>query len=384
MRVGIVTSSYPRFEGDFAGVFVAEEASRLAGAGHSVDVIAPEPAAEPTRTGPRGVHVHWTPYLRPRSLAAAFYGAGLRDNARAAPLQLAAAALYPLSAWLRHAADGRRWDRVHAHWAFPLALLGRRLAPRAALRAVFHGGDVSLLEGVPGRGALAAQVARSSDELQFVSEDLQDRFVALLPRAEQRATMARSLVSAMPVRLDDAGSDAAQRRAARAQFGFRAPTVLGLGRLVPVKQLAALVDAAPALTRAGYDVVIAGDGPERAALEARARAREVPVRFLGAVHGDAKWSLLRAADVVVSLSGALDAAETEGTPLVAREAVAVGTPVVTTDAGGLRDSLRHGQRVVFIADTSPEEVLRGVKLACLGTASRSAVSSARGGCQQAP
>ena len=40
MRLGLVTTSYPRFPGHMAGGFVAEHVAYLRNRGHQVDVIA--------------------------------------------------------------------------------------------------------------------------------------------------------------------------------------------------------------------------------------------------------------------------------------------------------------------------------------------------------
>ena len=48
MRIGVVTTSYPREPGDFAGAFVAGLTHWLAHAGHRVEVIA---AGEPSPDG---------------------------------------------------------------------------------------------------------------------------------------------------------------------------------------------------------------------------------------------------------------------------------------------------------------------------------------------
>jgi glycosyltransferase involved in cell wall biosynthesis len=363
VRVGIVTTSFPTFDGDIAGSFVLGEAAALAGAGHSVDVIAPAPATIPTVALPAGVAAHWTRYAWPRRFETAFYGAGFRDNVRANAAAPLVAGLYPLATLRQHRALAQTWDQVVSHWAFPMAFAARALAPRAAHRAVFHGGDITLLERTPGARTMARAVASMADTLQFVSEDLRDRFLELLRPTSRVDARIRSFVAPMGVAFPETA-----RSEARARLAFHGPTVLSMGRLVPVKGTAHLVDAAPLLARHGIGVVIAGDGPERESLERRAADLGAHVRFTGMLRGDDKWAALRGADVVVSLSGDLSASETEGTPVTAREAVAAGTPLVTTDAGGLRDVLRHGQGAVFIADTSPAEILRGVKLAMFSSA----------------
>ena len=110
-----------------------------------------------------------------------------------------------------------------------------------------------------------------------------------------------------------------------------APTragVLYVGRLVGHKRVDRLVQAVAAIPGLGLDVI--GDGPERATLEALAEQAGAGdrVRFLGALDHGAVLERMRSATALVSAS------EYEGLPHVVIEAMAVGTPVVTTAAGG--------------------------------------------------
>ena len=110
---------------------------------------------------------------------------------------------------------------------------------------------------------------------------------------------------------------------ARLNVGDR-PLVVGLGRLVPQKSWGTLVQAAGEIP--GADVVVAGDGPLRAELEAAGGGR---VRFPGVVENPA--ALLGLASCVVSTSG------WEGLPLGLLEALSLGLPVVATAVDGVRD-----------------------------------------------
>jgi glycosyltransferase involved in cell wall biosynthesis len=102
--------------------------------------------------------------------------------------------------------------------------------------------------------------------------------------------------------------------------------VLAAGRLSPEKGFQDAIDAARI---AGLPLVIAGDGPERPALEARAGA---DVRFTGALAPHALAHLrARAGAAVVPSRFA------EILPLAALEAMAAGLPLAAADAGGLKD-----------------------------------------------
>lgn len=116
-----------------------------------------------------------------------------------------------------------------------------------------------------------------------------------------------------------------------------APRIAVTSRLVSHKRFDLLVDALPALRRRWPDlhVDIAGDGPERLALQQRAAELGVDdvVRFHGFVDSETKQRLVAEAWLTVSPSQA------EGWGLTVIEANAAGLPAVAFDVPGLRDSV---------------------------------------------
>ncbi|MEY4070423.1 MAG: hypothetical protein RL721_1037 [Candidatus Eisenbacteria bacterium] len=110
--------------------------------------------------------------------------------------------------------------------------------------------------------------------------------------------------------------------------------VLSVGRLIPDKGMDVVIEACAA---AGRPLVIAGSGPERASLEARAAALKADVRFTGFVDREALAGLYREASAVV-----LAARRGEGLPNVLLEAMAHGRPVVATPCAGTRNLLADG------------------------------------------
>jgi glycosyltransferase involved in cell wall biosynthesis len=121
----------------------------------------------------------------------------------------------------------------------------------------------------------------------------------------------------------DAELGAARRRFA---VGSR-PLVVGIGRLVAQKAWPTLIAAARQLE--DVDVLVAGDGPLRAELEAAAAAAGDRVRFVGPVERPA--ALVGLARCVVST------AAWEGLPLALLEALTLGAPVVATAVDGVAD-----------------------------------------------
>jgi alpha-1,6-mannosyltransferase len=87
------------------------------------------------------------------------------------------------------------------------------------------------------------------------------------------------------------------------------------------------------------ELVIAGDGPERARLESLAEG--VPVTFFGHVSDrSALADLLRSSDILVMPSAS------EGYPNAVLEALACGLPVVASDVPGIRAAAGVGVRLV--------------------------------------
>jgi glycosyltransferase involved in cell wall biosynthesis len=107
--------------------------------------------------------------------------------------------------------------------------------------------------------------------------------------------------------------------------------VLFVGRLAPVKNIDRIIDAAAIAMRSrAFHLVICGDGPLRAQLEARAGAAGIGdrVHFLGAVTN--AWSWMKRAAVLVALS------TFEGNPNVVQEAIAAGLPLILSELDAYR------------------------------------------------
>lgn len=128
-------------------------------------------------------------------------------------------------------------------------------------------------------------------------------------------------------------------------------------RLMPAKGNTFLVQAVRPIVDAIPDahIYIAGEGELREPLEAEATALGVTDRlhFLGFQRDVAR--VLSAFDVVVFPSLA------EGTPLTAFEALAMGKPIVATDADGLRDILTDGVDALVVPREDPQALADAVR-----------------------
>lgn len=137
----------------------------------------------------------------------------------------------------------------------------------------------------------------------------------------------------------------------------RPPVIVAVGRLVEKKGFADLVDAVALLAADGVDVRcdIIGDGAEREALARRIAERDVGdhVRLLGPlpqhqVVAHVAGAAAFAAPCVVGSDGNRD-----GLPTVLLEAMALGTPIVSTDVTGIPEVLDDERTGLAVAQHDP-------------------------------
>jgi len=231
------------------------------------------------------------------------------------------------------AARGFAPDLVHAHnpkmTATSAVACRLRRDARPVLVSTFHG-------VTPREYRTSALLLRSADHVVAVSEDTR----ALLERAS--FPPARMSVIENGITISDVLTP--DRTAAIEQeldLGT-GPVVTAVGRLVTQKAPDLLVEAAAVVARQRPETrfLVVGDGPLRADLEHQAARLGLTgqLRFLGA-RTDAR-DLIARSDVLVFAS------HWEGLSVAALEALAVGVPVVATDAQGMRELLSGGAGII--------------------------------------
>lgn len=138
---------------------------------------------------------------------------------------------------------------------------------------------------------------------------------------------------------------AARRSELRGQVGAGAEdvVVLSVARLAPEKRIDVLLHAVAATGDSRIHLVVAGDGPEREALEQLAETTGSRARFVGDVEWEQIVELYAAADVFALVS------EREPWAVVVNEAAACGLPLVLSDrVGAAHDLLADGENGVLV------------------------------------
>jgi glycosyltransferase involved in cell wall biosynthesis len=138
------------------------------------------------------------------------------------------------------------------------------------------------------------------------------------------------------------GIDPALYAGDRSGMGNR---LLFVGRLAAVKGVPVLFEALTIArkTRPDLQLVLIGDGPERAALQAEAASLGEAVQFVGYKSQTEVAQVLTQTDLLVLPSFA------EGVPVVLMEAMAAGLPVIATRIAGIPELVTDGVSGCLVA-----------------------------------
>jgi glycosyltransferase involved in cell wall biosynthesis len=192
-------------------------------------------------------------------------------------------------------------------------------------------------------------VFRRAGVVTACSRDLADRAIAL-GAAPDRVEVVPYGVDVRRFR-----PDPAVRTGRRAAIDVRDTDclVFAAGRLVRKKGFEYLVDAMARLeTSPRVVLALAGQGDLDA--ELRARAAEGPasdrIRFLGNQTQDEIASWMAAADIVAAPSVRDDSGNVDGLPNVVLEALASGTALVTTAAGGIGSIVEDARTALVVPE----------------------------------
>jgi glycosyltransferase involved in cell wall biosynthesis len=282
------------------------------------------------------------------------------------------------------------------HWASRRTpLVVRHVAATALVRRLARRSDVVYTTGIIGRSSLGAALAGTPTVVKLTSDPVFERSlrwglfrhdlaafqqargvrIGILRRARdlalerarrivvpsealkelavswgvpaQKITLIRNPVSIPP------GLEG--REELRRRHEFDGPTLVFAGRLVPQKS----IDVALEAVRRNPDVrlLLAGEGPYHDRLVRHARELGVDGRavFLGPQPRRTVFELLRAADA------ALLSSSWENFPHMALEALALGTPVIATDAGGVTEILRDEWNGLLVPIRDPEALAQAIR-----------------------
>jgi glycosyltransferase involved in cell wall biosynthesis len=246
--------------------------------------------------------------------------------------------------WLRGELQAFRPDVMHAHLFHALVLaatLPRKLYRQSVLS--HQHGQYFRIRGRPVAERLDRWAGRRYNQVVACSDWVRDFLVTEYGYRRDRVRTIHNGWSGEPLVPNRSAST---------------PTVVCVGRLRPEKGHATLLRSFESVLKdfQHAQLVLVGDGPLRAELEAQAVGSGIAnsVRFEGDV--DDVWPYLAAAHVVAlpSLFEALG--------IAILEAMAAGAPVVATDVGGVPELIKHDASGLLVPPENADALGNSIKL----------------------
>ena len=346
MRVGYVLKRYPRY----SETFVVNEILAHEAAGLPIEVFALRPPADShfqDAISRVRAPVSYLPYVPVKAAELWLQGHRL---ARRFPVTFTALAeagaedvheVYQALVLAEHAAD-RGITHLHAHFATSAATVARLAARLSGLpwsftahaKDIFHESVTD--QDLGGKLAAAAATITVSD---YNLEYLRGRFgerAARVTRVYNGLELTRFPYNAP---------------------GQRPPRVVAVGRLVEKKGFAVLVDACEHLAAKGIDFTcsIIGTGELERPLAEQIRRLDLGerVQLVGPRPQAEIAELVRGAAVLAAPCVVGADGNRDGLPTVILEAMALGTPCVTTPVTGIPEVARHEETALVVAERDP-------------------------------
>ncbi len=256
-----------------------------------------------------------------------------------------------------------------AYWRDLMYMTVARLC-RARVLYQVHGGPApqAFCRGRRVAGAFVRATLGLADVIVVLSSSEREAFSSFGIAAQ---------VLALPNAVDCSPYDALVRERAAPARPLR---LLYLGRLVREKGLYELIEGLHLARSQGAaaELIVAGDGPEAAALgEAAAACGRAAVGFVGPVRGPDKLALLRWADVLALPS------YSEGLPYALLESMAAGVPAIATRVGAIPEVVADGVNGLLLEPRSAAAIAAAIHtlgddraaLARMSEASRATISA---------
>lgn len=324
MRIGVLTTSYPRTEGDDAGIFVKRLVQGFVNNGCEGIVIVPRDSGEPKREVGSAFSI-----FRFCGAKGLVFGAGIPTNVKRRPLYLLKVPSLLLGFMFHCLRHRRKYDILLCNWfitAIPAWIISK--ITHKPYVVVVRGSDAKLLRSSLGR-ALLVPAINNAKQVISVGKEL--------------AHEVESFDSSISVKVIENGAEPSVPTAQqvtdfkeRALLQFHGPMLLFVGTVAPVKRIELLIEALDSSDLITATLVICGrDEDVNYATYLKNRAQELGVseriRFEGQVAPKVVPLYLSAADVVLSAS------EHEGRPNALLEALALGCRIAASDIPAHRE-----------------------------------------------
>jgi glycosyltransferase involved in cell wall biosynthesis len=382
MRIAVIASSYPRFEGDGTAPFVKSISESLYKIGNEVEVVAPYDPLVVENT-PSLVKVHRFKYALGKNLHIMGHAKALDSDIKLKKSVYLLLPFFILFSFIKllQVTKNQKSHIIHAHWVIPNGLTALIVSKIRKIPLVIslHGSDIFIAKSKWYFRIVAKMIFKNTSFISACSENL--------------LLNAKDLGAPENIKLIAWGADPEKffkiNNYKNPKFNFRdnenQTILLCLGRLVHKKGFSNLIKAMPMILEKNNNIklVIGGDGPLKKDLEdlSKTCGVENSVIFIGEVKWNEVVLFLNCGDIFIQPSIKDEYGNMDGLPTVILEAMACGLPIIASDIGGIslvvKDCL-NGKLVIpddvdDLSRTINSLILESEKLKLMGENSRKLV-----------
>jgi L-malate glycosyltransferase len=353
MKIGMLASSFPRFEGDYSGNFLYHLGRKLSKKGVEVVIIAPFAPGYTRFDIWSGIKIYRFPYFWPARYHRLCYGSGVLSNIKKSKLATCQVPFFIGSElfWAKRVIEKEKIDILHAHWLIPQGLTGVFLKKIKGIPLVLtiHGSDVYALTS-KFWSAIKARVIKQADVCSVNSSSTLGVAQQLFP--EGRYEVIPMGVNIEQFSIKDRNSGREEREMSN--------ILLYIGRLINWKGVNFLIQALPLVLEKypATKLVLVGNGPEKDRLVKLSSDLGVAgaVIFEDYISQEELPDRFHRADIFILPSIIDDQGCTEGLGVVLLEAMAAGVPVIGNRVGGIPDIIKDGETGLLARPKDPRDL----------------------------
>lgn len=358
MKILILATGYPRWQGDFSNVYLHRLAKSLIKVGVEVHIVAPHAMGLKKEEVIDGVHIHRFQYMFPSKLETLAYFPGMPEKIKTIKGKI----LLPffmlcMIKKMQDIVKKYNIDIINAHWAIPpgfLATFTKNFHKKPVLITLYGAelwpaikSDSKVMKWMISYALNKAnKVVGISDATCDAGKEISCRKdIEILPDGIDTETFNPEVD----------GSEVQERYDLENYF-----MIFSSGRMVERKGFRYLIEALPYVLEKypNTKLIIGGDGPERQSLEVLVKSLEIEnnVIFPRFISDEDFPKYMKACDVFVLPSIVDSKGDTEGSATILLEAMACGTPVVGTKVGGVPYAIKDGFGGFLVNQKDPKQL----------------------------
>ncbi|MCX6800767.1 MAG: glycosyltransferase [Candidatus Diapherotrites archaeon] len=343
MKILVLTTSFPRWRGDWAGSFVLDLAKSLSKR-NDVTVLTPNFPGGKKNEKIGKIAVKRFDYFFPKGIQKVIYPDGLPNQVKKSILAKIELPFFFLAFIIHAIKETKNSDFLLCNWSLTgMAAENAKHFTGKKFGVILRGIDMKIIEGKGMLSELFINNLKKSNAVFVVTTE----FLNPLKKLGVRN------VFYAPNGIEKEIFDIPKKKAKK-ELGFgKEKIILFVGSLIERKGVKYLIEAMQGINA---KLIIVGEGEEREILEKLAKKENVNAAFFGRIEKEKIPLWFSACDIFVLPS------LYEGRPNALLEALASGKACIATEINGAKELVRNGHNGILVQPKNSKEINQKIKL----------------------